>query len=235
MSTFSGRGLHGQVVNELGTRIMRGDLEPGDTIDPDALMDAFNVSRTVMREVLKVLAAKGLVDARPRLGTFVTDRSRWQLLDTDVMKWRSRGTPEPRLVVELDQVRQIIEPAASRMAAERRTDEQLADIRTALEALEASYDRENETEHAAADIDFHSAILAASGNELLERFVVVLEPALEARDALAYRHATSRDFLTGHRVVYDAIEARDAELAQSRMRSLIEQSVTDIAAILRAE
>lgn len=232
MTTFSRRGLHGRVVNELGMRIMREELKPGDTLDPDALLHDFEVSRTVMREAIKVLSAKGLVDARPRLGTYVTDRSRWQLLDSDVMNWRSQDVPDPLLVLELGEVRQVIEPAAAQMAAVRRTDDQLARIETALLGLEATHDETRLASHVEADLAFHSAVLAASGNELLERFEVVLEPALHARDALAYAHETTRDFLVEHRAVFDAIAARDPALARSTMQRLMDQAASDTEAII---
>lgn len=234
MSTFKGRGLHGQVVHELGMRIMRGELPPGTLIDPDGLAREMDVSRTVIREALKVLTAKGLIDARPRVGTTITDRSHWQLLDTEVMSWRATDRPDPRLVVELDEVRLVIEPAAAHMAAMRRTEKELERIGAAMHALEQSYrsDAPDRPDHAVADLEFHRAILAASGNELLERFEVVLEPALQARDRLAHRHMTNLDFLDDHRHVYEAIVAQDADLARESMVSLMELSASDSAVAL---
>lgn len=232
MTTFLRRGLHGRVVNELGMRIMREELKPGDTLDPDALLHDFEVSRTVMREAIKVLSAKGLVDARPRLGTYVTDRSRWQLLDSDVMNWRSQDVPDPLLVLELGEVRQVIEPAAAQMAAVRRSDDQLARIENALIELESTFDEIRVASHVDADLAFHSAVLAASGNELLERFEVVLEPAMHARDALAYAHETTREFLVDHRAVFQAIADRDPQRARSTMQRLMDQAASDTEAII---
>lgn len=234
MSTFKGRGLHGQVVNELGTRIMRGELPPGTLLDPDGLAHEMEVSRTVMREALKVLTAKGFIDARPRVGTSITDRSHWQLLDAEVMSWRAAGRPDPRLVLELDEVRLVIEPAAARMAALRHTKEQAERLRVAIDELERSYksDDPGRPDHAIADVDFHRAVLAASGNELLERFEVVLAPALQARDKLTHGHMTSLDFLDDHRAVYDAIIARDPALAEQRMLALMRLSAVDSAVAL---
>ncbi|MGH3704257.1 MAG: FadR/GntR family transcriptional regulator [Agromyces sp.] len=234
MSTFGGRGLHGQVVNALGTRIMRGELPPGRTLDPERVAEEFDVSRTVVREAIKVLAAKGLVGARPKLGTYVTERAQWQLLDPDVMAWRATDAPDPRLVVELDEVRLIIEPAAARMAAERRSVAQLDRIRVACDLLDQSYqsDDPDRPDHTQADLDFHRAVLAATGNELLEHFEVVLAPALQARDRLAHRHMTTLDFLDGHRGVLDAIAAADPDAAYGRMRALMELSATNSAEAL---
>jgi len=222
------------VVDELGMRIMRGQILPGQTIDPDALLREFDVSRTVMREALKVLSAKGLVDARPRLGTFVTERARWQLLDNDVMNWRSRDEPDAVLVLDLGEVRQIIEPAAARMAAVRRTEPQLGMIAAALESMRAM----SGVDHALlidADLAFHSAVLAAAGNELLERFEVVLEPALHARDSLAFRNVDDSDFLDEHALVHDAIAARDADRAFATMKALMDTAAEDTEAILRSD
>jgi len=234
VNNFGGRGLHGHVVNELGTRIMRGELQPGDTIDPEQIALEFQVSRTVVREALKVLTAKGLVGARPRFGTFVTDRANWQLLDGDVMSWRSSDQPDPRLVMELGEVRRLIEPAAAGMAAERRDAPQLERIRVAFDALDRSYrtDDPERPDHTEADLEFHRALLAASGNELLERFEVVLAPALQARDRLAHQHMTTLDFLDGHRAVYDAVAACDAAAATERMRELMDLSASDSAIAL---
>ncbi|MBH0117122.1 FadR family transcriptional regulator [Salinibacterium sp. NG253] len=227
MTTFSRRGLHGHVVDVLGRRIMRGELAPGDIIDPDALLTEFQVSRTVIREALKVLTTKGLVDARPRLGTFVTARERWQLLDRDVMTWRSEGMPDPLLVLELSEVRQVLEPAAARLAAVRRSDEQCAEIEAAMTALAATFESTEVTSHVAADLAFHRAILAASGNELLARFEVVLEPALHARNELAFENETTTQFLDDHRAVVTAIVTQDAEAAHTAMKLLMDQSNRD--------
>lgn len=231
MTTITARGLHGQVVNELGSRIMKGELNPGDTIDPDALLREFGVSRTVMREVMKVLSAKGLIDARPRLGTYVTERTRWQLLDTEVMNWRAQGDPDPLLVLELGEVREIIEPAAARMAAMRRTEEQLATMGAAISALEIAFSTKTGS-LVEADVRFHSAILQAAGNELLDRFEVVLEPALHARDSLSLSHATTGDFIAQHRSVFEAIAAQDAVTAGERMVELMHAAANDAITVL---
>jgi DNA-binding FadR family transcriptional regulator len=235
VSTFNGRGLQGQLVHELGVRIMSGELAPGSSIDPEGLSTEFDVSRTVVREALRVLTAKGLVGARPRFGTYVTERAHWRLLDPEVMQWRTAGEPDRRLVTELGEVRLVIEPAAARMAAERRTSAQLDRIRAACDRLDRSYRDESpdRPDHTEADIEFHRAVLAASGNELLEQFEVVLAPALQARDRLAHRHMTALDFLDGHRTVYDAIAQSDPEAAFERMQALMRYSASDLAEALR--
>lgn len=227
----SRRGIHGQVVNILGERILRGELQPGDTIETTALLAELQVSRTVLREAIKLLSGKGLVDARPRFGTYVTERSRWQLLDSDVMTWRSIEDPDPLLVIELGEVRQIIEPAAARMAAVRRSDVQLQGILDALVMLENSK-AAGHTEFIEADLAFHRAVLQAAGNELLERFEVILSPAMHARDKLAFGHGDS-DFVAQHDVVFQAIALQDPDAAYAAMKELTNSAWDDTAAVLQ--
>ena len=91
--TYPRRGLHRQLVHDIGVRILRGELRPGDSLVTDAEADGETVSRTVVREAIKVLAAKGLVVARPRTGTHVRDRRYWNLMDPDVLAWRLEANP----------------------------------------------------------------------------------------------------------------------------------------------
>lgn len=233
MVTFSRRGLHGQVVNDLGRRIVGGEFPPGMIVDLERLEREMSVSRTVMREAVKVLTTKGLLDARPRLGTFVRDRRDWNLLDADVMAWRGAGDPDERLLSELEEVRRIVEPWGARLAAERRTTQDLLSLRAALGALEQSEALGDVGEHIASDVAFHRAVLAASRNELLERLEVVLEPALRARDALVRAHAHGGTFLRAHRAVVEAIADGDSERAHRAMASLLEAASADTADVLR--
>jgi len=218
-------------VDVLGLRILSGELQPGDTIDYDTLLSELDVSRTVLREAIKVLSAKGLLDARPRLGTYVTERSRWQLLDGDVMTWRGGGHPDPVLVRDLEEVRLIFEPAAARLAAARRTETQLAAIAAAFEQMRS--DAEGNLAHMVQDdLAFHQAILRAVGNELLEQFEVVLMPALLSRNAIALSHDSGGDYLRLHEDVYLAIRDGDEARAQAAMHQLIVDAADHSAAVL---
>lgn len=234
-TAFSRRGLHGRLVDALGRRIVGGAIPPGETIDGEAIEAEFEVSRTVVREALKVLSAKGLVDARPRLGTFVRERVYWNLLDSDVMAWRGGGdSPDARLVLELGEVRAIVEPGAAALAAVRRSDAQLERIRAALLAMERNADFSLD-ETIDADVEFHLAILGAAGNELMERFEVMLVPALRARNAVTLRHQHGREYLTHHREVFDAIERSDGPAAESAMRALLVSAARDVEQVLRID
>lgn len=224
-SSLSRRGLHGQIVDVLGERILKGELQPGEIIDPEVLNVELGVSRTVLREAIKVLGAKGLIDARPRLGTYVTERSNWQLLDSDVMAWRTKDTPDSLLVRELGEVRRIIEPAAARMAASRSVPKNAKAITDALDRMAAA--RDNGPAMVQADMAFHRAVLVAAGNELLERFEVILEPALNARHTLAFSNEYTLDFLKMHERVHDAIRDGDEYGAFMAMDQLIKDATAD--------
>src|SRR6187399_3464470 len=117
--TYPRRGLHGAVVHEIGVRIVDGQLQPGETLPDNGFLGEPDVSRTVVREAIKVLAAKGLVESRPKTGTRVRAPESWNLLDPDVLAWQQEGTPQPVFLRKLTEVRLIVEPAAAELAAQR--------------------------------------------------------------------------------------------------------------------
>lgn len=164
--TYPRRGLHGEVVHTLGLQIVSGELQPGDPLPPeDELTSDLAVSRTVLREAVRVLAAKGLVDARPKIGTRVRARAEWNVLDPDVLSWRAETSTDRRLYEETTEVRLAIEPLAARLAATRASDVEAAAIAEAYAAMEAGV--ADQTAYLAADLRFHDRILSASHNELL--------------------------------------------------------------------
>ena len=118
--TYPRRGLHGEVVHTIGLQIVGGTIQPGDPLPPeDELTSNLAVSRTVLREAVRVLAAKGLVEAKPKIGTRVRARSDWNILDPDVLSWRAETTNDRKLYEDTTEVRLAIEPLAARLAASR--------------------------------------------------------------------------------------------------------------------
>ncbi|WP_421109163.1 FadR/GntR family transcriptional regulator [Streptomyces sp. NEAU-S77] len=228
MASYSGRGVHGQVVQRLGARIVGGHWAEGDVLDVRALGDELDVSLTVMRESLKVLAGKGLVDARQKRGTYVRPRSAWNLLDADVIRWRMAGGDGERLMRDLTDVRSVVEPAAAHRAALRRTDADLTALDAALAAMEGA--RGDLAAEADADAAFHRALLAATGNELLARFDLILEPGLRERDRLVHAHGDADDPVPSHRRVLDAVRDRDAPRAELAMLDLLAKAAEDVGA-----
>jgi GntR family transcriptional regulator, galactonate operon transcriptional repressor len=230
MPAYSERGVHGQTVARIAQRILAGDLAERETIDVAAVQAELDVSLTVVREALKVLAAKGLVDARQRRGTFVRPRSDWNLLDGDVIRWQFSGRTDDKFLENLHEVRGVVEPAGARFAAQRRTD---ADLRALSDALTAMTESAGDPAAiVSADLVFHRALLTATHNELLERMEVVLETGLAERDRLV--HGAGRDDpVPSHEVVFDAIKAGDPDAAERAMRDLLDKARRDLERVSR--
>jgi len=216
MGQYGGRGVHGHVVEVLARRVVAG----ASTLDPVALQGELDVSLSVVRESLKVLAAKGMVDSRQKRGTFVRPREEWNLLDADVLRWQFEAGPDQRLLDELQEVRVIIEPAAARLAATRRSEADLAVMDRAVGQMAAS--------PVDADVLFHRALLGASGNGLLRRMEIILEPGLAARDRLVHSHPVA-SAVGLHRAVLEAVREGDAAQAELAMRALLQRAAEDVA------
>ena len=225
MSLYGNRGVHGQTVDAIARRVLSGELPEDATLDLTAMQAEFGVSLTVMRESLKVLAAKGLVDARQKRGTYVRRRADWNLLDPDVLRWQATSESGASLLRNLEEVRGIIEPAAVRLAALRRTNDDLARLDEALDAMSRADDSRSAV---AADLRFHRALLNATHNELLERMETVLESALATRDQLVHgTEDASDDPVPSHRAVLDGVRAGDARAAEAAMRALLDKAISD--------
>jgi DNA-binding FadR family transcriptional regulator len=220
LATYSGRNLHGQVVHELGRRIVGGTCPPGQALpNEEDLCRELGVSRTALRESVKVLAAKGLVESRPRIGTRVRANEDWNLLDPDVLAWRCATVPDADFVLQLNEMREIIEPASAALAARHRSAAQLREIEAAYAAMAAARDIDD---WVGADVEFHTAILIATNNPLLRPLAAMIRSALESLLGVSARKAA--DFkvaLPEHEAVLDAIRARDAGAAHDRMAGLL--------------
>ena len=227
------RGLHGEVVHTIGLQIVSGELRPGDPLPPeDDLTSDLSVSRTVLREAVRVLAAKGLVQARPKTGTRVRERSEWNILDPDVLSWRTESSHDQKLYEETTEVRLAIEPLAARLAATRATDDEVAAIAAAYDAMEAGVD--DQSAYLAADLQFHSGILESCNNELLEHLGRVLRAVLRATFTLTTTPSRSRRrALPLHRAILDGILAGDEDAAEAAARTLIADTAADIRRLAR--
>ncbi|MCX4728372.1 FadR/GntR family transcriptional regulator [Streptomyces sp. NPDC090052] len=230
MTPYARRGVHGQTVETLARRVLSGEIPEGATLDLVALQAELDVSLTALRESLKVLAAKGMVDARQKRGTFVRARADWNLLDADVLRWQFAGGSgsgtDLALLHNLGEVRGIIEPAAVRLAAARRTD---ADLDALEAALAAMGEKAGGAAHAVeADLAFHRALLAATHNELLERMEMVIESGLAHRDEIVHSSPHGEDPVPSHRAVLDAVRHQDPAAAERAMRDLLDQAVRDL-------
>jgi len=228
MAEYPGRGLHREVVEQLGLRIVRGDYPPGTRIDVEALEPELGVSKSVVREAMRVIREKGLINSWQKRGTFVTSRDAWKLLDTDVMMWRREAQlDDDQLLADLSQLRDAIEPAAAGLAASHRTDEDLARLEEAFEAFRLA--GENTEKLAAADLDFHLQILGATHNELFVRLDTVVIHALSARNRIQHHPGAGwHDPVPDHRAVLEAIRQGSVPIAEAAMRYALRESDQDL-------
>jgi len=230
LCTEEGRALriHQALARKIGTRILMGKLKPGENLGGEIeRSEALEVSRTAYREAMRILTAKGLVESRPKAGTHVTPRARWNMLDPEILAWMFSGEPDERFVQDLFELRGVIEPAAASLAAQRRSDAQLAQMRAGIEGmrkfgLATARGRE-------ADQNFHNAILAASGNEALASLASSVGAAVTWTTYFKQRKQKSpRNALPDHERVFEAIEAGDAAAAQSAMSDLVNAALRDM-------
>jgi DNA-binding FadR family transcriptional regulator len=217
-------GLHGRVVHAIGRRIVKGEIRPGDQLPTPASMRA---GRGVVREAVKVLAAKGLVVSRPRTGTRVRPPEAWNLLDPDVLAWGQEGQPRGRLLSRLTEVRLLIEPGAAELAARRSGPAQLASMQAALHDMRAALDL-SPPDHEAyneADIRFHQAIVRACDNDVLERIGAMVNTTLLVSFHAAIRvPGLARASLPRHQAILDAIRRRQPLRARAAMRRLVQNT-----------
>jgi GntR family galactonate operon transcriptional repressor len=220
-ATYPRRGLHGEIVHTIGLRILRGELQPGDLLpDEEELSADLSVSRTVLREAVRVLAAKGLVQARPKTGTRVRSRSEWNLADPDVLSWRIKAGPDRELYEQVTEVRLGLEPQAARLAATRATEAEIAEIGESYAAMEAGV--RDAAAYLAADLLFHERILAACHNELLGHLGGVLRDLVRTTFEFTTSSPTSRKrALPLHGAILDGIAIRSEAAAEAAMRTLI--------------
>jgi DNA-binding FadR family transcriptional regulator len=186
------RKLYQYVVDELGLRIIRGVYLPGGTLhNEDTLCGELGVSRGVLREATKVLIQKGLIESRPRTGTVICPRDSWNLFDPDVLIWKSEIENNAEFLRNIMEVRRIIESEAARLAAERGKPEDIERIRSIYEEIATAI--ANQPPDAVEsilvlDVQFHTAILEACGNELIAQIGHTMRLAL-----LAARHIDAPD------------------------------------------
>ena len=221
------RSHTGRVVEDLGLAIISGRQAEGSLLPGDAeLIERFNVSRTVLREALKTLSAKGLVRAKARIGTRVQPLSHWNLFDPDVLVWYARIGFAPDFLIHLGEMRRALEPEAAALAALRRTQAQLAAIREW--ELKMSDPKILPQDFVHADLGFHLAIADAANNPFFLSISTLIEVALVAMLTVSspvensVRLAAS---VAGHRAIADAIAAGDPDGARRAMQAVVQTGI----------
>jgi GntR family transcriptional regulator, galactonate operon transcriptional repressor len=221
-AAYPARARHAQVVHGLGARIVRGGLAPGDAVPTeDELVNQLRVGRSALREGVKVLAGKGLLESRTSAGTRVRPRESWNLLDPDVLTWRFASSPGADDILALAGLRVALEPGAARLAAETATTEQRSRIAMAMAKLWAAVDDPNAFTE--ADLNFHRAVFSAANNDLLLYIHDVIGVALGAIRPLHSRTVgRHRETLPHHERVAVAIRRGHYRKAEDAMREIVE-------------
>ncbi|GAB2525091.1 FadR/GntR family transcriptional regulator [Microbulbifer agarilyticus] len=222
---MAGHNLTHQLTHDLGMEILSGKYDDAASFPSEAqLSDQFGVSRSATREAVKMLTAKGMLSSRPRQGIRVMPQSQWNLFDTDVLQWILNSKPGLRVLRDFVKMRSAIEPEAAALAAEDPSDENLQPIELALKRME---DAEQGMDDALeSDIDFHCAILQASGN----RFFMQLQPFSATALRVSIRHTNRYKGVPtadskAHAAVLRAIRNRNSAQARRLMRKLVDETL----------
>lgn len=223
---------YGQTLDRLGQDIVAGRHAVGSSLPPEPLLcGAFGVSRTVVREVVKSLVAKGLLITGPKLGTRVLPESQWNWFDPQLVVWQSRVGLTREFLRDLQELRRVVEPAAVRLAAERAAPEDIDELESAFAGMKQAV--EHGGDYVTSDLRFHQALLRASHNRML----VLMSKALGALLRTSFEISTARpdgaaNSLPLHRAVLDAVIERSAQQAEQACLRLIDGAAADIDAVL---
>lgn len=226
------KNVHGNTLDVLGEAIVAGRWPPGTSVPPEpTLCGELGVSRTVVREAVKSLAAKGLVTTGPKVGTRVQPSEQWNWFDPDVVGWQSKSGLTREYLRDLQELRRIVEPAAVRMAAERASSAEITEIEDAFEGMEHAVLEGGD--YVAADVRFHRGLLHACHNRMLQQ----MSKALAALLRTSFEISTSRkdgprQSLPLHRAVLDAVRAHQPARAEKAILVLIDSAAEDIDQVL---
>jgi DNA-binding FadR family transcriptional regulator len=223
----TGRNLTYAMLEQVGRDIVTGAYENRPFPTEAELASRHGVSRSVTREAVKMLTAKGLLTARPRKGTSVQPSTSWNLFDPDVLRWLLERKFSLRLLRQFSDLRIAIEPAAAALAAQAADDRALAALSAGYGRMEAAEGGEDDALD--ADIAFHIAVLDASANPFYMQFRDLVTTALRTSIRFTNRFKGRTASLPAHRAVLDSIAARDAPAARTAMAAIIEDVIVLIA------
>jgi DNA-binding FadR family transcriptional regulator len=211
------------VAAAIGRRIVLGEYQPGQTLPTEPrIQEEFGVSRTAVREAIRLLSAKGLTVSRPKVGTRIRPASEWNMLDSEVLRWQMDEKPNEAFVNSLFEMREIIEPAAAARAAERATADDVGRLAEALEGIRSQ--ARGGAEQVAADLAFHMILLEAARNPMLRSVGALIGSALEISFSLGWRTVMGDEAILQHNAVYEAVRDRKPDEAFLAMRRLLRNS-----------
>ncbi len=227
LNTFHQGRLHGALARKLGVKILSGTYKSNEILPNEVeASNIHEISRSGYREAIRILASKGLVDSKPKLGTRVTERDRWNILDPEVLGWMFETEPSKDFVTGLFELRLITEPAAAALAAERRTDQDVELMRDSLEIMK-QYSLADERGRK-ADLEFHNYLMKSTKNEALISLSTSISAAVAWTTIFKQRAGDlPRDPLPDHIAVFEAIERKDSSSARWCMETLVRMALKD--------
>lgn len=216
------RNLSYKLAESLGQNILAGTYKPGSILPGEIeLCDMYNISRTAVREAVKMLAAKGMVLPRPRIGTRVLPKENWNYLDQDLLTW-IKLAEHPEMVTEFKYIRRIIEPEAAAMCALNATDEDRSRLQEIMQRMYDVNDNYNQNKWTEIDTQFHQLIYFASGNHFLSPFGNLFRAIFENYFMMVSRKGVER--LEAHQRLVDAIIAKDSESARQATLEILDNN-----------
>ncbi|WP_433384501.1 FadR/GntR family transcriptional regulator [Micromonospora sp. KLBMP9576] len=225
-------GLHARVLDRLGTAICDGELAPGAVLNIDELVDRYAVSRSVVREVLRVLASIGFIETRRRVGVMIRHAEDWNVFDPQVIRWRLASAGRNVQLRSITELRTAIEPHAAWLAAGRIGHDEASDLVGLAAKMWAAGKAGDEERFLQLDIEFHRRILVASGNEMFVRLQDLIAEVLTGRHQHHLMpHHPHEQALQLHAEVAQAIQRRDGDRAQRAMVQLMEQAFDEMSSI----
>ncbi len=227
--------LHAQVLDRLGLAIAGGEVAAGTVAYIDDLAERYAVSRSVIREALRVLSSMGMVASRRRIGTVVLPAHDWNVYDPQVIRWRLASSTRLAQLRSITELRGAVEPAAARLAAERATPTEASELVGLAARMWAAGQGDDEAEFLTLDIEFHRLVLASSGNEMFLKLHELVAEVLTGRHQHGLMpHHPDAQALSLHAEVAQAVQHRDGERARTAMASIMEQAMEEMGTMWRA-
>ena len=224
--------LHDSVVQRWGWDIVSGALPPGTRISADVAATQMDVSRTVIREAVRVLESMGLLAVRRRVGITVQPPEAWDPYDLNIIRWRLAGPDRVRHLQHLGQLRAAIEPLAARLAATNANGDDCGALTAAVIGMSSTSRTANAAEYLAHDSAFHRTLLQASGNPMLAGLSDVVVEVLAGRTRHALMPATADpEAVRLHGVVASCVQAGDPDAAETAMRAIVDESTAAVLAL----
>ncbi|MFG3698682.1 FadR/GntR family transcriptional regulator [Micromonospora sp. NPDC047620] len=225
-------GLHARVLDSLGTAICGGELAAGAVLNIDELVERYAVSRSVVREVLRVLASIGFIETRRRVGVMIRPTDAWNVFDPQVIRWRLASSGRIAQLRSITELRTAVEPHAALLAASRVGHDEASDLVGLAAKMWAAGKAGDEERFLRLDIEFHRRVLVASGNEMFVRLQELVAEVLTGRHQHHLMpHHPHEQALQLHAEVAQAIQRRDGERARRAMVQLMEQAFDEMSSI----